>query len=299
MKNDQYFRLEANIMANDNVLSLIELMGMEGYGIYISLLGELRQRDDYRCAFNSLAALARRWNTGLEQVRSVVLNFDLFEATSDDLFFSSFYLNQVMRSLDEKRRHGLTVGKSRTVTVQRAADGRFTVARPLEEKSIEEKREEEKKEVPPKLTPRQVRDVVNNVDHWEQYIDEAFGDQSWLEVVAMHSGMGVQFMERLPAIVRFFKQHVRTYGKEQTLCSVADAKSYFGNFVRQHSPTQKALLAELTKQAVRHAAGNPYRYEEHDPLTGQRMYCGLVIPADAPPRPHENAVWSETLREWS
>lgn len=63
MKNDQYFRLDATMMADDNILSMIERLGMESYGIYIGLLGALRQRNHYTCAFSSLLPLARLWNT--------------------------------------------------------------------------------------------------------------------------------------------------------------------------------------------------------------------------------------------
>ena len=47
MKNDQFTLLPVCHMANDNILLLIEKCGMEGYGIYIALVGEIRLRDDY------------------------------------------------------------------------------------------------------------------------------------------------------------------------------------------------------------------------------------------------------------
>lgn len=151
-----------------------------------------------------------------------------------------------------------------------------------------------------KLPPLEVRSFVNGTDHWQEYIDQAFIDRSWLEVVAMHSGLGAEFMPRLPEIRDFFKRHVRTYGKEQSICSVADAKSYFGNFVRQGMPTQKALLAELAQHNAQQAQHNPYRYEEHAPAMGQRSYCGgMPIPTDAPPRPNAFAVWDEGQKRWT
>ena len=47
MKNDQFTLLPICHMANDNILLLIEECSMEGYGIYIALVGEIRLRDDY------------------------------------------------------------------------------------------------------------------------------------------------------------------------------------------------------------------------------------------------------------
>ena len=304
MKNDQYFRLNATMMANDSILTLIEELGMEGYGIYIALLGELRQRDDYTCAASSLPALARRWNTGVETVRQVVNNFGLFVPGTDNISFSSSYLNEVMRRLEEKRRQGATGRSVRTVTAQRAANGRFTAANRTEEKSIAEKREKRGEEEPTpasydlELSPLQAQRSADSVNHWEQYIDEAFADRSWLEVAAMHSGMGLRFAERLPEITAFFKQHVRTYGKEATVGTTEDAKCYFSNFVRPASPTRKALDAELARTDCKHREENPYRYEERDPATGLRSYCGLPIPNEAPPRPNACAVWDGARRQW-
>ncbi|WP_455592263.1 DUF7833 domain-containing protein [Bacteroides sp.] len=296
MKNDQYFKHDAGASGNQKVMGLIDELGMKGYGTYWLLLETLRMQKKYRAPLNIVRRLSRRARVMPSYLLRVIRNFDLFVVEAD-----SFYSPGMMRRMhpyDVKTTPALHEDYN-LEDLNSLENRKNPLPNAREEEKKERRKKEEEKETPPKLTPRQVRDVVNVADHWEQYIDEAFGDRAWLEVVAMHSGMGAQFMERLPAIVRFFKQHVRTYGKEETVCSAADAKSYFGNFVRQHSPTQKALLAELTKQSARRAADNPYRYEEHDPQTGQRMYCGLVIPADAPPRPHENAVWSETLREWS
>lgn len=304
MKNDQYFRLNATMMANDCILILIEELGMEGYGIYIALLGELRQRDDYTCATGSLPALARRWNADVETVRRVVNNFGLFVPEADNAAFSSSYLNEAMSLLEEKRRRAAIGGSARTVNVQRSANGRFTAVVQPEEKSIAEKSIAEKRkgreETPPpvKLPPSGLHSIVCKMSTWEACIDTAFMDRPWTEVVAMHAGMGLRFIERLPEIIAFFKQHVRTYGKEATVCTVEDAKCYFSNFVRPASPTRKALDAELTHTDCRHRQKDPYRYEERDPATGERRYCGLPIPKEAPPRPNACAVWDEARRQW-
>ena len=41
---------------------------------------------------------------------------------------------------------------------------------------------------------------------------------------------------------------------------------------------------------------NPY--EERDPTTGQRSYCGVPIPDGAPPRPNAQAVWNNETKQW-
>lgn len=129
-------------------------------------------------------------------------------------------------------------------------------------------------------------------------MDEAFGEQSWMELQAMHSRLGKLLLEQSDAIASLFKQHIRTYGKESAIFSLSDAKSYFSNFIRLGTPTRQRLDAHLARQQCASRTIDLYRYEQRDPLTGERSYCGRPIPADAPPRPNENAVWNEELQEW-
>ncbi|WP_321333939.1 Lin1244/Lin1753 domain-containing protein [uncultured Bacteroides sp.] len=113
MTNDQYFRLEANVMSDDRIYALNDELGMEGFGIYMALLIELRQRDKYVCALSSLTGLARKWDVALEKVAKVVHDFGLFcfgeadegGATVDAAkAFCSPYLNRVMNPLERRRR---------------------------------------------------------------------------------------------------------------------------------------------------------------------------------------------------
>lgn len=294
MENNQYIPFGTNHSSDDKIIALIEACGMEGYGIYIALLFELRKRCGYRCALQSLPALARRWAVDADLLLSIVDNFGLFGFTvreaaetgaetdcKPDCFFSP-YLNELMEPFVQKCLSQSAGGKKRAVTAERTANGRFTSSlQVIEENRIKENRKEEKKE-----------------KRWELLLLEIFKEQSWVETEAMHSGMGMRFMEQLPEIVDFFKHHVRTYGKEYTIQSDADAKSYFSNFIRPGSPTRKVLDAHLAKLQHTERVTNPYRHEQRDPLTGDRSYCGRPIPTDAPPRPDENAVWNEELREW-
>lgn len=294
MENNQYIPFGVNHLSDDKLISLVELYGMQGYGIYVALLFELRKRCGYLCALQSLPALARRWEVDSDLLLSIVDDFGLFgfatrkeaevgTATDGepDSFFSP-YLNEVMEPFVQKRLSNSVGGKVRAATAERAADGRFTSSLQLiEENRVKESKKEEKKE-----------------KRWELLLDEIFEEQSWVEIQAMHSGMGGRFMEQLPEIIGFFKNHVRTYGKEYTILCDADAKSYFSNFIRLGSATRKVLDTHLAKQQCASKAADPYRYEQRNPLTEERSYCGRPIPADAPPRPNENAVWNEELSAW-
>ena len=39
-------------------------------------------------------------------------------------------------------------------------------------------------------------------------------------------------------------------------------------------------------------------YETYNPLTGERSYCGVPLPADAPPRPNGRATWDNLKQSW-
>ena len=78
-------------------------------------------------------------------------------------------------------------------------------------------------------------------------------------------------------------------GNEGRILSPSDAKHYFCFFLEPGSVTFKRLVAELQKPIDK----GKYKHEDRDPVTGQRSYCGVPIPADAPPRPNEQAVWCD------
>ena len=39
-------------------------------------------------------------------------------------------------------------------------------------------------------------------------------------------------------------------------------------------------------------------YETYNPLTGERSYCGVPLPAGAPPRPNGRATWDSLKQSW-
>ena len=127
------------------------------------------------------------------------------------------------------------------------------------------------------------------VPTWERYIDELKDDEQWMELVAMRSGLKQQFYTLFPRIVESFKRHVRAIGNEGHIVSSGDAKHYFWFFMNPSSPTYKNLILELQKPVDK----GKYKYEDRDPATGQRSYCGVPIPDDAPPRPNHQAVWCD------
>lgn len=294
MKNDQYFKHDTGASGNRKLMQLIDEEGMKGYGAYWLLLETLRMQKDYRAPLGIVRRLAKRSRVMPAFLMRIICNYDLFVVEAD--CFYSPGMTRRMRPYTAK------------ITPPLPDDGNEGAANPLvnsktalrttreEEKNEKEKRK--KGEGEKKLPPAEVDRLLVKESVWEACIDSAFLELSWVEIQAMHSQMGSMFAEHLPEIIAFFKRHVRTYGKESTVCTVADAKNYFSNFIRPASATQKALLAEMRKQAERWQRENPYRYETLDPDSGQRTYFGQVIPTDAPPRPSETSVWDEEKHRW-
>ena len=124
---------------------------------------------------------------------------------------------------------------------------------------------------------------------WERYVDELRHEQSWIEIMAMRSGLGEGFVHRFGEVLKHFKQHIQSLGNEKDIQSPSDAKRYFCFFNTPGSVTFRKLVDELQKPVDK----GKYKFEDRDPTTGERSYCGVPIPADAPPRPNSQAVWCE------
>jgi hypothetical protein len=102
MKDAFYFPHDSNAKDDPKMILLIEELGMEGYGIFWMLIESLRDQPDYRASLLIVPALARRYNTTQEKVKTVIQRYDLF-VVEDDTFFYSESLNRRMEALAEKR----------------------------------------------------------------------------------------------------------------------------------------------------------------------------------------------------
>jgi hypothetical protein len=164
----------------------------------------------------------------------------------------------------------------------------------LEEDRIVEKRIEEikRKEKEATASEKESSSSGSKSSSWEGWLNEALGERSWLELQAMHSGLGGAFLPYLEVISKTFREHVLRQGTEVTICSLRDVKSYFSNYIRQGSITNKHLREVIEKAATT----NVYRFEQL--VDGQRTYCGLTIPEGAPPRPAVTSVWDERKLCW-
>ena len=296
MKKDQYIPHEVSMRNTTEVMNLIENEGMAGYGIYWALLEYLRTQDDYVGDLRVLKSLARQLKTKLAKIESVLNGYGLFIVT--DYSFRSRKLESAMKPLEDKRKamSKQNVGKAeanrKQSEVKPEAERNQVPCNTLKTNAemvlskVKESKVKKSKEITSSLS--------SSLPAWEQYVDELQQEEQWKELMAMRTGLKQQFYTLYPRIVENFKQHVRLLGNEGRILSPSDAKHYFCFFLEPGSVTFKRLVAELQKPVDK----GKYKFEDRDPATGKRSYCGVPIPDDAPPRPNSQAVWSEEKRKW-
>lgn len=110
MKDAYYFSHDSNAKDDPKCVLLIEQLGMEGYGIFWVLIETLRDQPEYKYPLALIPALARRYNTTVEKLKTVVLQYGLFEVENDEFFFSES-LRRRMKGFEQKREIARLAGK--------------------------------------------------------------------------------------------------------------------------------------------------------------------------------------------
>ena len=287
MTKDQYLLHDASAMGNGKLMELTAEMGMEGYGIYWMLMEHLRQQDKYRSTIKRMKILARKSGVSTPKLCKILCDFGLFSVENE--LVSSPGLDERMQSLDEKRAK-CAEGARKTNEAKKLKQSTDT-SRPAH--AVKESKESKVKESNNSIIIKDDNPVTPvtaaAIKSWEELVDDLSHEQAWCEYMAMRSGLGKErFVKQYPEIIAFFKQHIISYGKENTIHSLSDAKNYFSNFIVPGKPPHQQLLEKLNKAKEK----DPYRFEERN-AKGERSYCGIVIPADAPPRPSEKALWGK------
>ena len=142
-------------------------------------------------------------------------------------------------------------------------------------------------------------ELSETIPRWEQCINEAFITQSWLEAVGMMSGLKELFLNNLSFIRDLFKKHVVAQGNTGGITSVSEAEAYFANYIRRERPTRLFLEEKLKERSrMQNESISLSPYETYNPLTGERSYCGVPLPAGAPPRPNRRATWDNLKQSW-
>ena len=290
MKKDQYIPHEVSMRNTTEVMNLIEKEGMAGYGIYWAIMEYLRVQDNYIGDLQALKSLARQLRVRLPKLKRIMENYGLFSCTGTT--FLSPKLVEVMKPFEDRRARIEAYKRNKEkanqqliseVNSEKSDIVSFEVKGKGEGKGKVTTSKEEKSGV----DGNGVVDDVPTALAWERHVDELAQEQQWIEIMAMRSGLGLVFVNRFPDVLKHFKQHVQAVGNEKDIQSPSDAKRYFCFFNTPGSVTFRKLVDELQKPVDK----GEYKYEDRDPTTGERSYCGVPIPADVPPRPNDQAVW--------
>ena len=278
MKNDQYIPHEVSMRSNSQVINLIEAEGAAGYGFYWALLEYLRAQNHYTGDIRAIKNIARQMKIRIDKAIRVLNDYGLFVV--ENTLFSSPMLVEKMRPLERRR---AKVCQENDVSVSEVPCNTLEIngASFKEEKRIEEKKKEEK------TTTSSSKEDAAAVEPWESHIDSLRHEEQWKEVMAMRSGMGQDFIRRFDEVLQHFKQHVRAVANESRIVSPSEAKKYFCFYLTPGSTPYQKLMLHLKQTEAKDA----YRFEQRNPNTGERSYCGVPIPHDAPPRPNDQAVW--------
>ena len=292
MKRDQYIPHEVSMRNTSEVMNLIENEGMAGYGIYWALMEYLRVQDNYVGDMEALAILRRELKIRQAKLDKVLHGYGLFICNGNT--FYSPKLNEVMKPYEQRK------AKIEAFKRRKEKENLLEISNEALEKSdivSFEGKGKGKGEGKGKTTSKEEKGggdavavaSVPSTLAWERYIDELQQEQQWIEVMAMRSGLGLVFVNRFPEVLRLFKLHVQAVGSEKDIQSPGDAKRYFCFYNTPGSAPFRQLVAELQKPIDR----GKYKHEDYDSATGQRSYCGIPIPSDAPPRPNGQAVWND------
>ena len=195
-----------------------------------------------------------------------------------------------MKPLEDKRK---AMDKrscdDRRTTILREARNPLETSSDISLSKVKESKEENTPSISSSSAEAAAGKTIKYTPAWEQYVDSLQQEEQWKELMAMRTGLKQQFYTLFPRIVESFKRHVRMLGNEGQILSPSEAKRYFCFYLDPGSVTFKKLWEELHKPIDK----GKYKYEDRDPVTGQRSYCGVPIPADAPPRPNNQAVWCD------
>lgn len=172
-KDCYYFTHDSNAKDDPKCVLMIEQLGMEGYGIYWMLVETLRDQPDYTYPVANIPALARRYNTSAEKVRTVVYNYQLFTVKEDRIFFSES-LNRRMQLFNEKRAKRSEAGRlgnvSRWGSSQTDRNAIATRSQSLAIKGKESKGKEKESIV--SVAPKRTAFVAPSLQEVTDYISE-------------------------------------------------------------------------------------------------------------------------------
>lgn len=189
MKDAYYFSHDSNAKDDPKCVLLIEQLGLEGYGIFWVLIETLRDQPGYKYPLNLLPALARRYNTTSEKMKTVVNSYELFQVDDNDFF--SLSLMERMEKLDNKRERARIAGL-RSAEVRRLNVGSTDVQQTFNDRSTSKVKESKvnksktkeskvKEFIPPTLEEIKKYAIERNMILDCDFFFNFFTDNDWID----------------------------------------------------------------------------------------------------------------------
>lgn len=102
-KESYYFSHDSNAKDDPKCVLLIEQLGLEGYGIFWVLVEILRDQPDFKYPLRLIPALARRYNTSSEKIKTIISSYELFRIENEEFFFSESLNRRMQIYIDKKK----------------------------------------------------------------------------------------------------------------------------------------------------------------------------------------------------
>ena len=254
MKDAYYFSHDANAKDDPKCVMLIEQLGLEGYGIYWVLIETLRDQPDYKYPIILIPALARRYNTTAEKVRSVINSYGLFVVDEDNFF--SLSLIERMKKFEHKREVARLAGKksaekrllnSGSTSVQQELNERSSRVQPNKVKESKVKEIKEKKK-------EYADNITLTLSEYQKLVDKYGEDQTRWMIEKLDIWKGSTGKRTKSDYLTILKWVVKAYEEDQ------QSKSKFSSTWQQPKkidPDPDCPICNGTGKRVYGPADNP------------------------------------------
>ncbi len=267
-----WIKLPVNLMDDARIAELVAQKRIGGFGVYIAILMELYRRSS-RCLTLTQAKAIKVHGASPTTVKAVVNDPNLFRIDQKGVVRSAIDFLE----FEEE-------GESFTETQngETKIDFELPAARPRVyiDKDIDKD-----------------KDLLLKAADAPDLLDQLRADDPWAEAVMMRSGFSGLLARHWTEAIRQFRLHAEANDNLRGIRSLREAKQYFSCFTT-HPVTGPALRKALEAYEAQHPKEKPYRFEDKGSCPGHRLYHGIPLPDEAPPRPDERADWDFAEQCW-
>ena len=268
-----WIKLPVNLMDDARIAELVAKKRIGGFGVYIAILMELYRRP-CRCLTLTQAKAIKVHGASPTTVKAVVNDPNLFRIDQKGVVRSAIDFLE----FEEESESFTETQKGET-----KIDFELPTARPRVYIDKDRDKELLLKAAGEESTP--------------DLLSQLRPDDPWAESVMMRSGFSGLLLRNWEEAIRQFRLHVVANDNLRGIHSLREAKQYFSSFTT-HPVTGPALRKALEAYEASHPERNPYRFEDKGSCPGHRLYHGIALPDEAPPRPDERADWDFAEQCW-